>query len=145
MKHDFEWPVVPHPITALDLDAIGSSAFYVDVNGAWVLATYEAGYWRSVEIDGKVDRVKLHPQPRLFLTPTDDADWRATCAEPRTGWNCGNRGLQARYILLLIERNPHMTVKQLERLHNTIDAAGPEFTQQRLNFFTAPLDEEVPF
>lgn len=141
MKHDFKWPVISQPIGLLDLDVIGSTLLYVGDGNYWVLASYQDGVWRHANSNPSRLDEAVKPAPSFFLTPADNRDPPSASA----GWNCGNGGLMARYALLLIERSRGMSVEQMEWITDLIDRAGPAFTQSRLDFFTAPLDEEVPF
>lgn len=144
MKTQFEWQIVPHPIAALK-PADGTSYFVGIGNGtSWVKAFCQRGAWCYADTSDVRLGSAILPQPTHFLTPVDENPLPGS-AEARVGWTCGNGALSARYLLLLIERNPAMALGQIEWIADLIDQAGPAFTQARLNFFTAPLDEEVPF
>lgn len=141
MKTQFEWRIAPHPISALSLKNIAGTQHYVSDGKGWVKAFYDNGEWCYGDTNDTRLGISLQPQPTHFLTPVAE-DPQAGSAEPRAGWDCGNRGLAARYLLLLIERNPHLSVDQLEWIHDMIDQAGPGFSQARLDFHT---NDEVPF
>lgn len=141
MKTQFEWQIAPHPIGALKLDQIAGQPFFVGDGIAWYSAYYVEGAW----CHGPSDRIHvgeaLDPQPTHFLTPVNE-DPQPGAAEARAGWNCGNRALAARYLMLLVERNPSMTAVQLEWFSDMIDQAGPRWCAERLDRFT---NDEMPF
>ncbi len=139
MKTQCDWQVVPHPITALK--PLPGTAYFVGDGKVWGKAFYDHGAWCYGDVtDGRIGS-EIQPQPTHFLTPLEGSS-RPGEAEARAGWDCGNRGLAARYLMLLVERNPSMTADQLERFSDTINQAGPRWCEERLDRFT---NDQVPF
>ena len=141
MKTQFKWPIAPHPISALDLDVIAGQRFFVGDGTTWTPAEWKDGAWHAVAHRHPQRDQPLAPQPTHFLTPTIE-DPVPGAAEARAGWNCGNGALGSRYVLLLVERNPGMSVEQMDAIADLIDRAGPTFAQARVDFYT---NDEVPF